>query len=134
MTRLVTFAYLSRARSSDLDAAALDAILVASQRHNVINDITGAVVFGDGRFVQVLEGPEPAVVATLERIRRDARHHDLQIVGPDPLSRRIFPDWSMARIAIEPQLEPAWRRLISAWPSEGAKAALILSAALEAEG
>ena len=76
---------------------ALAGILLDARRCNTRDGITGALICRDDLFVQMLEGPEDKVEATLRRITKDDRHLEVR-----PLSRRIiadearlFPQWAM---------------------------------------
>lgn len=91
---LVHTVYVSQARD-DLDARALGDILAASVRRNDAAGITGFLLHGHGRFMQVLEGDAPAVEATMQRILADPRHAKLQVLEQGPINRREFSDWAM---------------------------------------
>lgn len=73
-------------------------ILDTSRRNNAKVAVTGALMFSEGHFGQVLEGPQPAVEATFERIQRDTRHGDVALLGFLPIERRSFGCWSMAYV------------------------------------
>jgi len=128
---LVSLAYKSRSTDAVVDPQTLAAILVVAQRNNVANHLTGALAYGDGHFIQILEGPEAFLIPTMDRIRADGRHHDLQVVGPMPIAHRVFPDWCMARLCIEPTLQPVFSALVADWSTLGARAAALLAASLE---
>lgn len=67
---------------------------VASER-NQEDGITGLLILSGTRFLQVLEGPSDKVNATFQRICRDGRHHDIELLtfesAPDP----CFDTWNM---------------------------------------
>jgi hypothetical protein len=86
--------YVSTAtiRWSDTD---LDQLLEQSRRDNLIADITGLLLFKDGNFMQILEGPKDAVLALLARIRSDTRHERLMVIFEEERQHREFKDWSM---------------------------------------
>lgn len=128
---LVSLAYRSRAVRSAIDERALASILLIAQAENVDRGITGAMAFGDGHFVQVLEGPKDAVLATMERIRNDRRHYDIDVTGPHPIPERVFPDWCMARLTHEPALRPIMALLLSDWEARAGETSLLLAKALE---
>lgn len=86
--------YISTAREP-LSQAELDAILIASRRNNAAVDVTGLLVVGGRRFLQVLEGPEDAVTATFERISRDPRHFAIVKLGEKQVEERSFGTWAM---------------------------------------
>ncbi|PZE29736.1 hypothetical protein DEI81_02580 [Curtobacterium sp. MCBD17_013] len=74
----------------------LSAILTDARTRNTALEITGVLAHRDGRFIQVLEGPDDAVRERFEVIRRDPRHTDVRLLCEDPLDERAFPGWSMA--------------------------------------
>ncbi|MGI4732016.1 MAG: EAL domain-containing protein [Janthinobacterium lividum] len=76
--------------------ASVDAILAASQRNNAAVGVTGALMFTDGFFAQVLEGSMEAVETVFERIQLDDRHAEVQLLSFAPTDARVFPTWSMA--------------------------------------
>lgn len=73
----------------------LQMLLNKSRAYNTAHDITGMLLYSDGRFVQVLEGPESAVRTLYARIQQDPRHTRVLTVCERPGSRRYFTDWSM---------------------------------------
>ena len=76
--------------TSDLEAE-MRAILAVSRRNNARENITGALLlYNDGCFAQVLEGPPAAVSQRFERIRTDPRHHDVTLLQAGPAPRRLF--------------------------------------------
>ena len=77
-------------------AADVGRILAASRRNNARDGITGALLFSEGCFAQVLEGPLDAVESAFERIQCDGRHSDVTVLQSGPITARDFPDWSMA--------------------------------------
>ncbi len=77
-------------------AADIGRILDASRRNNARDGITGGLLFSQGCFAQVLEGPLDAVENTFERIQCDERHGDVTVLQSGPIAARDFPDWSMA--------------------------------------
>ena len=79
-------------------AAAIDAILAASRRNNVSANVTGALIFNSGIFAQALEGVRADLEATFERIQRDIRHGEVQVLAFEPTEQRCFPSWSMSFI------------------------------------
>jgi hypothetical protein len=94
-TDLYRLVYYSRNRLAGDPAPEIDSILDASQRNNAPADVTGALIFNSGMFAQVLEGARRAIEATFERIQRDPRHGDVQVLAFEPVASRAFPSWSM---------------------------------------
>ena len=77
-------------------AREMERILDASRLDNRRDGITGALLYGEGCFAQVLEGPTAAVERTFERIRCDVRHADVVVLESRAVRTRLFGDWSMA--------------------------------------
>lgn len=128
---LVSLAYKSRSTDSVVEPKTLASILFVAQQHNVANHLTGALAYGEGHFIQVLEGPQDVLVETMDRIRADVRHHGLEIVGPTPITHRIFPDWCMALLSVEPALKPVFSALVADWATLGPRAAALLATSLQ---
>jgi len=70
-------------------------ILDASRRNNARDGITGALLFSDTCFAQVLEGEYDVIHSVFERIQIDPRHADTVVLACGPAERE-FGDWSMA--------------------------------------
>ncbi|MFT0875599.1 BLUF domain-containing protein [Rhodopseudomonas sp. G2_2311] len=77
-------------------AEEIESILAAARRNNPPLSVTGALVFNRGLFAQVLEGPCPSVESLFEKILRDERHGDIQVLGFGAARERLFSNWSMA--------------------------------------
>ncbi|HEX8658114.1 MAG TPA: BLUF domain-containing protein, partial [Hymenobacter sp.] len=75
--------------------AQLCELLEQSRRHNAAAGITGLLLYSDGRYVQVLEGPRDKVRALYARIRKDPRHSHLVTICEGPGPTRWFTQWSM---------------------------------------
>ena len=71
-------------------------ILDVARENNRRVGITGALLFSDGCFAQVLEGPRVALEELFETIQCDPRHSDITILHLHPIETRSFADWSMA--------------------------------------
>jgi hypothetical protein len=78
-----------------MDASALKDILAASVRNNEASGLTGMLLYAGGSFMQVLEGDEEAVDATLARISGDPRHHGVFEIDRSPIDERAFANWRM---------------------------------------
>jgi hypothetical protein len=87
--------YLSRV-SQKLRSEELVALLVKARRSNELAGITGAMVYGEGQFMQILEGEEAAVTGLYERIIADPRHQSILKLVDKSIAERTFVKWSMA--------------------------------------
>ena len=74
----------------------LDGILAASRRNNAKAGVTGLLLSGGRRFLQVLEGPESQVAATFARIAADPRHFAIVELSRREIKDRQFGNWAMA--------------------------------------
>lgn len=75
---------------------AVDDILAVARERNAAVDVTGALLFTEGRFVQVLEGERDKVHEVFNRIAADTRHTEVEILSAQYSDRRRFKEWSMA--------------------------------------
>jgi hypothetical protein len=71
-------------------------MLKESNARNSEAGITGMLLYKDGQFMQVLEGPADAVTTTFHRISKDNRHHSINVIVQGAVQERRFPGWSMA--------------------------------------
>ena len=91
---MLSIAYVSVA-TNDMSDADIGAILSQSRANNVDHDLTGALLFQRGRFIQILEGPDDEVRARFAIIAADPRHRSVQLVSEKFIALRQFPEWTM---------------------------------------
>lgn len=91
---LITIAYVSSA-THELTPDELGEILKVSRERNARDGLTGLLLYHDGNFIQVLEGPEAPVRAAVSRIQRDPRHNQFTVLLDQPIGVRAFAGWSM---------------------------------------
>lgn len=84
----------------------LKQILLSAEKYNVINDITGVLLYSDGQFLQILEGSRENLTHTFLRISQDFRHSDAVLVDFVEIGERDFPAWKMKLIKW-PEYKPA---------------------------
>lgn len=75
--------------------AELRTLLAEACSFNTRHQLTGILLYSDGRFVQLLEGPELEVRALYTKIQQDRRHTQVVTVSEGPGPGRRFADWSM---------------------------------------
>lgn len=80
-------------------------IVRASIRNNRERAVTGLLLVHEGYFLQMLEGPAEAVLATYGRVREDPRHADAKVLGAGPAQARAFADSNMGARRITPAAE-----------------------------
>ncbi|MDA0825252.1 MAG: BLUF domain-containing protein [Proteobacteria bacterium] len=97
---LVSKTYLSKAVDvfSDHD---LDQLLTNCRRNNAAASVTGALLYHNGYFMQLIEGQLDAINAIYDRIQADPRHEVLSVLFEDEISARFFPNWTMGYRAAE---------------------------------
>lgn len=86
--------YRSRA-VHPLTVNALDDLVSAAQLRNSSENLTGLVLYDQGRFLQWLEGPVEPLGRVLSSIRADNRHTDIEILQDHAFAERAFDGWAM---------------------------------------
>ncbi len=94
--RLLSITYHSAAIPG-FDQGDLDDLLAASRTRNRARNVTGMLLMENGRFLQAIEGPEPAVRDLMATIAADPRHQHVRVLAEEQVASRRFPDWEMAR-------------------------------------
>lgn len=84
---------------STLAVIVMQARALNDQRH-----VTGALVYGQQQFMQLLEGEEAVVSALYARIAQDPRHYNVFQLADKAIAARSFAQWSMAfeEVAADP--------------------------------
>jgi hypothetical protein len=70
-------------------------IVSTARRRNLEYDITGFLMFDRARYHQILEGEAQRVDWLYEKIGRDKRHNNVELLSRIEIPERGFPDWSM---------------------------------------
>ncbi|RZK79560.1 MAG: BLUF domain-containing protein [Pedobacter sp.] len=73
----------------------LKEILNISQQNNKKNNLTGMLLYGEGSFVQLLEGDADQLDETYNTILTDERHKNVFKLDEGDIEARFFPDWTM---------------------------------------
>jgi hypothetical protein len=81
---------------ADFGAADLVKLLKQAHGFNERAGITGVLMYGSGRFVQVLEGCPVAVRCLYARIVADPRHGHFQVLADGLVAQREFKGWYMS--------------------------------------
>ena len=91
---MIRLLYFSQTKN-DISEDQIQNILTVARKRNAELGVTGVLLRGGGMFMQVLEGPEQAVLKLYVKILDDARHRDSRIVYITPVKDRLFGNWSM---------------------------------------
>jgi hypothetical protein len=81
----------------------LQRLLEQARANNTQADITGLLLYHEGRFMQLIEGPEEAVRELYEVIEQDPRHTDTAKLADKEVDSRSFPEWAMAFRPVQTQ-------------------------------
>ncbi|MGV3493216.1 MAG: BLUF domain-containing protein [Ramlibacter sp.] len=95
---LVRLLYCSRAVDTGNDA--IESILAQSRQHNPVSGITGILCYGDGIFLQCIEGGRMQVSELFGSILKDARHKDVALLHFEEILERRFGGWSMGQVNV----------------------------------
>ncbi len=74
---------------------ALLALLEKARAKNASMGVTGMLLFENGSFFQILEGPEAAVEGIYKTITQDGRHEKVVTIIREPIAKRAFAEWTM---------------------------------------
>jgi len=86
----------------------LEELLEDARNSNAKKGITGALVYVDGAFLQILEGELEAVKELMGRISKDFRHETVTVLKEGAIPSASFSDWEMAYVS-------ATRKEVAEW-------------------
>jgi Sensors of blue-light using FAD len=89
----------------------LEEILGHARRSNAAQQVTGALVYVDGTFLQVLEGDRATVQSLMSRISADVRHETVTVLKESDIAAPVFRDWRMAYVSATPEQVAQWAGL-----------------------
>ena len=71
------------------------------ERNNAARGITGMLLYANGSFFQVLEGPEATLEQLFAKIAADPRHQRVTRIIQESIPQRAFADWAMGFSQLE---------------------------------
>ena len=89
----------------------LEAILVDARTGNEARNVTGALVYVDGVFFQIIEGEKDVVDDLMANIARDSRHHSVKVFYKSQVDVRAFESWRMAYLSATAEQLAKWAGL-----------------------
>ena len=110
--------YSSQA-AEPMTAAALEKILADARVGNAARKVTGALIYVDGVFFQILEGDKAVVHALMANIARDSRHQSVTVFHEAEVEARAFESWRMAYLSPTPEQMSIWAGLAGTTTIEG---------------
>ncbi len=109
--QIIRLIYASVARP-DVGYEELRSILASAAAHNDRQGLSGILCYSGGAFLQAIEGRRVAVNRLYNRIVRDPRHTDCEILTCGPIEVRSFIEWSMKMISWDDAHTPQRRELV----------------------
>lgn len=94
MTQLIELTYVSEP-AQEMSFLGLMRLLYHSYLRNTSAGVTGALIFENNRFGQVIEGPRTQIEDLWEKIQKDTRHKNIHLVESRPIAHRSFSQWTM---------------------------------------
>lgn len=85
--------YTSKATSAESNASvpkSLPRILNKARKNNSANNISGLLIFRNGRYLQILEGPAARVEHLFKKIKSDKRHEDVLLINEFAIEKQSF--------------------------------------------
>lgn len=94
-----------------MTALSLERILTDARAGNEARNVTGALIYVDGVFLQVIEGDRDVVQGLMASIAKDSRHTHVKVFSEMELSEPTFGSWRMAYLNASPEQMSAWAGL-----------------------
>ena len=94
MTQLIELTYVSEP-AQEMSFLGLMRLLYHSYLRNASAGVTGALIFENNRFGQVIEGPRTQIEDLWAKIQKDTRHKNIHLVESRPIEQRGFSKWTM---------------------------------------
>ncbi|MFM2152211.1 MAG: Blue light- and temperature-regulated antirepressor YcgF [Pseudomonadota bacterium] len=98
--KLTRFAYVARYAGHDIRRD-LEEIIGTSQFNNVRDDLTGVLVYDDGHFIQLLEGPGHNVTKLMMRVLSDPRAADVAVLFYELVDHRAIGEFTMLPLRLD---------------------------------
>jgi hypothetical protein len=91
--------YISQATGT-LTESELNELLEVSCPSNKKYGITGALLYLEKAFIQVIEGGDAAISQLLGKLTVDTRHRNIRILSDNLVQGRNFQNWSMGIVKV----------------------------------
>jgi hypothetical protein len=82
----------------ELPSAEVRELLDIARKNNASVHVGGMLVYHEGCFLQVLEGPRVAVEGIFMRVKTDPRHTNVKLLLRCGIQDNQFADWAMAYV------------------------------------
>lgn len=94
MSQLIELTYVSEP-AQNMSFLGLMRLLYHSYSKNQALGITGALIYENNQFGQVIEGLEKDIEALWQKIQKDIRHKNVRLIEAKSISERSFSKWTM---------------------------------------
>jgi hypothetical protein len=94
---LVRLLYASRS-VKNIESSDVESILSDSRNHNPGAGVTGILCYSGNIYIQVLEGNRREVSRLYNKIVKDDRHKDVEILLFENIVERRFFNWTMGQV------------------------------------
>ena len=94
MPNLIELTYVSEP-AQNMSFLGLMRLLYHSYANNQASGITGALIYENNKFGQVIEESEKAINTLWHKIQKDNRHKNVRLILSKPISERSFSKWTM---------------------------------------
>jgi hypothetical protein len=94
MPKLIELTYVSEP-AQGISFLGLMRLLYHSYLRNLRLEITGALIYENNQFGQVIEGPEDVIESLWEKIQQDNRHKNIRLIERKAIGSRSFQKWTM---------------------------------------
>ncbi len=99
---LVQLVYVSTLTiASRLNTSIFEDVEAHARDYNEQHGITGTLCYGNGQFLQCIEGEQRHVFALQKRIFADNRHKNVEVLLLQEIDHRSFTDWRMRLLFLE---------------------------------
>ena len=95
LSRLIYISEPCFDRACGSTMAQLNSIMASSKRRNQAASVTGALIYDEASFLQILEGDRRVIWQTFSRIADDERHAGCLLVEMVEVAERLFGNWWM---------------------------------------
>lgn len=89
----------------------LEEILEHARSRNARTGVTGALVYIDGVFLQILEGDFDTIQQLMAKISADVRHEEVTVLQEAEIPAAVFEGWEMAYIGATNEQVAQWAGL-----------------------
>ena len=89
---MIRVTYLSQ-EALPLSSDGVLGLLTQCHRNNTDRGLTGMLLFGNGTFLQTLEGEAEVVDGLMDKISRDPRHTGMKVLRREAITERLYSQW-----------------------------------------